>query len=85
MRRAVYFGDFVYRESSGGSRVLHDLAADPREEKNLVGERQAVEARGAELLGEFLATVPEHTEARGPLPAQSDEDLRGLKALGYVE
>ena len=69
--------------SSDGRHELFDLAGDPREERNLYGERTAV---ADTLLGEleaFRRAHPAYTGRRERAPLAA-EDLEELRALGYV-
>jgi len=61
---------------------LYDLAQDPAEEKNLIGEKMSVAAE----LGRKLAALAAGSEAEGGGTARrmSSEEERKLRSLGYV-
>ncbi len=70
-----------YIFSSDSPHELYDLAADPGEQRNVLGTQleRATELRG--VLEKHVAALPRPHEA-APL---SDETRRALQALGYLE
>ena len=64
-----------------GLRALYDLDEDPAEAKNVIG---ANPERG-ELMGEALEAWLDTHRRRGTTPPVSEEDLRRLRALGYMD
>lgn len=69
--------------ADGITEELYDLAADPGESVNLIGQRPDLEKRLRQLLGQTLATDP--AMAGGDEERNlDDETLEELKALGYV-
>jgi arylsulfatase A-like enzyme len=82
-RAALYLERWKYIRSSDGQDELYDLAADPGEAKNLIGEKPDLAAKLAERLERF---------ERESLAAPTDgvpvevgaEELEELRRLGYA-
>ncbi len=58
---------------------LYDVAADPRETRNLAGERTAIVQRMTRSLNDL-----QHTSNVQPAPALPSESIERLRSLGYV-
>ncbi|HJQ83450.1 MAG TPA: sulfatase, partial [Candidatus Binatia bacterium] len=72
----------------GGREELFDTAGDPREQRNLSLERPAVLADMRQRLGRAMSAWAPLAARLGPHGAgvaPSDETMRQLRALGYVE
>jgi len=65
-----------------GTRLLFDVARDPRERRDLAAEQPE---RAEELLRLIAAWRLEHTRPETAPDAVSEEDLERLRALGYVQ
>ena len=61
---------------------LYDVREDPRETRNLVGERRDVAARLRARLLEWIARGGEESYRPAPLSPETEAELR---ALGYLE
>lgn len=81
--RAFYEGSEKLLWGSHGTRQLYDLANDPKEERDLAGERPARLAELEAALQRRVATLPAPSafEAAGAVDAETREALR---ALGYA-
>jgi arylsulfatase A-like enzyme len=82
--RAYYDGSEKFLWGSRGTRQLYDLANDPKEQRDLAGERPARVAEFETALQRHLATLPAPSafEAEGAVDRETREALR---ALGYAE
>lgn len=85
VRRAVFEGRHKYIHSSDGRHELYDLAADPGETRNLLDSEPEVAARLAETLKQFLSRRPEAPQFGPTGPPLSDEELRLMATLGYID
>jgi arylsulfatase A-like enzyme len=65
-----------------GTRLLFDVARDPRERRNLAAEQPE---RAAELESRLAGWRAEHGRAETAPEAVSEADLERLRALGYVQ
>lgn len=81
--RALYDGSEKLLWGSHGTRQLYDLANDPKEQRDLAGERPARVAELEAALQRRVATLPAPSafEAAGAVDAETREALR---ALGYA-
>jgi arylsulfatase len=82
--------------SGGKFRALYDMAADPRQLRNIIHEQPDVAARMEAAFHEFAATQPtsltHFIDSTAPLPAESErpkveisrEMRQELEALGYL-
>jgi arylsulfatase A-like enzyme len=84
-RTALFFGPHKYIRSSDDQHELYDLARDPNEHENLLGESADIAARLARALDEFMANrqKAEHVESDGAV--LSEEELRMMAELGYID
>ncbi len=85
-RRLRAFHEDAYKLIWGedGRHELYDLASDPLEERDLVGQRPELAKRMVESLESYVAGLPVAVRERSvppELPPQQREMLRGL---GYV-
>jgi arylsulfatase A-like enzyme len=83
IRRAVLEWPHKYIDSSDGAHELYDLAADPKESRNLVADRPDVAVRLAADLRDYEASLGRNASRSGDEPLDRDL-LENLKALGYV-
>lgn len=85
IRRAVFIGRYKYIDSSDGQNELYDLQTDPAESTNLLNASPELGTRLAKALEEFLAGRQKlrHPDAAGP--PLSEEELRMMAALGYID
>ena len=79
--------DFLYARLAGHPHLadgprLYDLRADPEQQRNLAGQGHPEEARLADLLERWLAERTLDAPAALPL---SDEEIRRLRSLGYLD
>ncbi|MDX1389930.1 MAG: sulfatase, partial [Acidobacteriota bacterium] len=72
-----------YIHSSDGHHELYDLAADPREARNLIDKRPDLATALARELVRRLEAGPGALPVE-PLPPLTEEEIRRLKALGYL-
>jgi arylsulfatase A-like enzyme len=80
---AVRVGDWkLILGPEEGTRLLFDVARDPRERRDRAAEEPE---RAAELERRITAWRAEHERAETAPEAISPEDLERLRALGYVE
>jgi arylsulfatase A-like enzyme len=80
--RAVRRGTLkLHHDPASGRTELYDLARDPTEEVRLATEGNAAAAALLEALRAFEAAAPDSF----PEAALTDEDLRRLQDLGYVQ
>ena len=84
-RTALFSGPHKYIRSSDDQHELYDLARDPNEQENLLGESADVAARLARALDEFMAGRQKagRPESNGAL--LSEEELRMMAELGYID
>lgn len=85
VRTAWYEGDLKYVHSSDGAHELYDLAADPREERDLAAERVEDAGRMRDALLVFLATSPHTVEPAGGPEPLAEGDAEALRATGYLQ
>jgi arylsulfatase A-like enzyme len=79
---ALRSGRWKYIESRAeGTFELYDLAADPREERNLLPSAPA----GAAALPARLAAFVRSAPAAPAAPPVGEEEARKLRSLGYVQ
>jgi len=75
---------YKYIWTSDGQPELYDLAVDPGERENLVGQKPGLVAEMQAQLDEWLATI-HPPEAAQPEAAEMDETVvQRLRALGYL-
>jgi arylsulfatase A-like enzyme len=80
---AVRLGDWkLILGPEEGTRLLFDVARDPRERRDLAVQEPE---RAAELERVIAAWRAEHTGKESAPEAISEQDLERLRALGYVE
>ncbi len=84
LKQAVYFGKYILISSTSGREEMYDLKEDPAESENLTESRQKTYSRGIQLLEKFKKTVPEFKKNQ-KTDKLSPEELRRLKALGYIK
>ncbi len=67
-----------------GTTELYDLSADPGEVRNVIAEKPEMAARLARALDDWrqAVTLPDSLTVR---PELSEEDVRKLRSLGYVD
>ncbi|UCG33872.1 MAG: sulfatase-like hydrolase/transferase [Phycisphaerales bacterium] len=84
--RAAVDGRYKYIRASDGQDELFDLAADPGETRNLIGELPEIAASLRHDLDDWLGRVPAY-EATGTRTGQDLEpELRdALRDLGYID
>jgi arylsulfatase A-like enzyme len=83
-KRAVVRGRYKLILTKPGGTELYDLESDPGEQRNLAEERAAL---AGELLGsssDFRASA-RRWDGRRTTVEVSEEDLRRLEELGYVD
>jgi arylsulfatase A-like enzyme len=80
----VVAGHKLIRDDRSGTLELYDLGADPGETRNLSSERPELLERLLPLLEAQLAAAREGS-ARGEAVEFSEEEIRQLEALGYVD
>ena len=78
---SVREGPWKYIRNSEAPDELYDLQSDPREKRNLYGERSDVTEHLSALLDRRLAAVIR----TAPSPRLDEETRQGLEALGYAE
>lgn len=81
VKLSVRRGTWKYIWASERPHELYDLAADPAESRNALGEQPDVAGELRALLAGHIAAVPKLHDA-APL---SEETREALQALGYVE
>ncbi len=79
--RAIRDGDWKY--IAGPSPALFDLAGDPGESRNVMGEERSRAETLAARLGPILANKPDLPESAGVVSI-GREEAEALAALGYV-
>jgi arylsulfatase A-like enzyme len=84
VRTAIYDWPYKYIHDSGGNHELYDLAEDPSESNNLYEQKrnvaQKLEARWRNLRSEREVVVDPRA-----VRAPNQQEIEGLKALGYLE
>jgi len=83
VRRALWVGDMKFIHSSDGAHELYDLAADPREEHDLLVDDPELAADWEERLHGLLAELRAPGK-RAAGPKLGDADFEELRALGYL-
>jgi arylsulfatase A-like enzyme len=89
--RSYRSGALKLVETSGGERLLFDLAADPGEERDLAASRPEDVARLADELATWVRALglpalgAPVAAAGAPPPSMDDATRERLRALGYVE
>jgi arylsulfatase A-like enzyme len=81
--RVLFDGSHKYGWSSNGTPFLVDLAADPKEARNLVASEPALAHRLDQALAAYLHLLPK-PGATGEVQQPTPEDLELLKGLGYI-
>ena len=83
-RRAVSTGELKYIASSDGSEELYALRTDPLETNNIMEQYRGTPELSS--LREWLRRHLERSSESGPgeAPTLSEEQIRRLKALGYI-
>ena len=81
--RAIIKGNWKLMWNSKGRSALFDLAADPRENDNLIADQPEQAAELDRLMTEYLAAVPRSQGAQ-PVRAVDDATRDALKSLGYL-
>ncbi|MCE9593998.1 MAG: sulfatase-like hydrolase/transferase [Planctomycetes bacterium] len=82
-RAALYLERWKYIRSSDGLNELYDLAADPRETKNLIGEKVELATKLAERLERFERESLAAPTDGVPVEVGAAE-LEELRRLGYA-
>jgi arylsulfatase A-like enzyme len=82
--RSLIHGDWKLITSSLGPPQLFDLADDPEERHDRIGEHPDVGAALQSALADFEHSRPTQPEARTTIILSPDDDQK-LRALGYVE
>jgi arylsulfatase A-like enzyme len=85
--QAVRAGNMKFIRGDDGVEELYDLREDPREERNLITEEAFADVgkRLERMINERLSMYASLREPRAGEPVKLDEeDIRQLKALGYI-
>lgn len=79
----LYDGDWKLVWNSKSGSALYDLASDPREERNVIGEQAERAATLERTLHGYLASLP---RVQGDEPARAVDDATrdALRSLGYI-
>jgi arylsulfatase A-like enzyme len=85
IRQAVFEGQHKYVHSSDGQHELYDLETDPDESTNLLADSPELGTHLARVLEEFLAQRPKARHGAASESPLSDEELRMMAELGYVD
>ena len=81
---AVFDGGFKYIRSTAGPGELYDLAADPKEERNIAGDKPAEAAKLDGEITAWMERTPEFTNPAGENPLMDADMIRKLEGLGYT-
>ncbi|MCC6848340.1 MAG: sulfatase [Deltaproteobacteria bacterium] len=81
---AIFDGDWKYMWNSQGASALYDLAADPREETNLLAADPERAASMERAMRQYLADLP-RAQGDGPGGNVDDATREALKSLGYID
>ncbi len=84
VRAALFLEKWKYIRSSDGQDELYDLAADPREAKNLIGEKRELAKQLRAKLENFMSDAKKPDSGATPVevsPKEADE----LRRLGYLD
>jgi arylsulfatase A-like enzyme len=85
IRTAVFSGPYKYIRSSDGQHELYNLQHDPQETTNLVKRQRELAVRMRDLLETFQSGRQPARTAQPDGTPLSDEELRLLATLGYVD
>jgi arylsulfatase A-like enzyme len=81
--KVLWEGSLKYMDHSDGDDRLYDLAEDPRERLNLVGDRPGDAQRLRERLAQVIASLPPPLPSGEALPIDA-ETRETLERLGYL-
>jgi arylsulfatase A-like enzyme len=83
VRTAIYDWPYKYIRSSDGESELYKLDSDPGETRNVIGDHPDIVATLAKQLDDYM-TARGRAKAVAEEPALTPEELKKLKALGYI-
>jgi len=88
VRTALYEGDFKFIHSTDGKHEMYDLAADPKEQNNIIAAQPELAERLRAEVETMISKAPEPpiiTKGKGEAEVLQDrEELQDLKDLGYL-
>jgi len=84
IQTAYYQWPFKYIHSSKGASELYNLELDPEESRDIINDNPEVAADMARVLESYQA-LRRRADDGAEQPTLSEEDIKKLKALGYIE
>ncbi|HUT55036.1 MAG TPA: sulfatase [bacterium] len=82
--RAFFFDKYSFIDTNAGGQELYDLQEDPEQTRNIIDLLPAIRRRGQELAETFTRTIKPYQEVE-PVQAISPDELKKMKALGYIQ